>query len=105
MAEQVLSKTTAEIFGDGPARSVIEAIFSDLHPGFMQEDRAISSIFTPQSANQFLSQLMDLKNALGEMDSYETTVQKLQVRIAEAEKIKDDLLAQVFRKLRPISAP
>jgi hypothetical protein len=103
MPEQVLTKTTAEILGaESPTRSVLESIFSDLHPGLIQEDRAISSIFTPQTAGQFLSQLMDLEKALGEADTYDAAAKELQARIDQAEQIRDQLLAQLFKQIRPI---
>ena len=104
MADQTeaKSKTTAEILGDTDFRPVLEEIFADLHPGFLQEDRTIASIFTPQSAAQFLSQLLDVQEALSVDDSYEQSVRKIQAKIDEAEAIRDELLAELFKDIRPI---
>ena len=84
MAELVETRTTAEILGESAARDLLQEIFSDLHPGFMDETRTIASIFTPQSAADFLKQLMDLENLLSVEDTYEQTVKKIQDQIDKA---------------------
>ncbi len=102
MAELVETRTTAEILGESVAKELLQEIFSDLHPGFMDESRTISSIFTPQSAGDFLKQLMDLENLLSVEDTYEQTVKKLQEQIDKAEAIRDELLEKLFAQIRPI---
>jgi len=102
MAELVETRTTAEILGESAARELLQEIFSDLHPGFMDESRTISSIFTPQSAADFLKQLMDLENLLSVEDTYEQTVKKIQEQIDKAEAIRDELLEKLFAQIRPI---
>lgn len=99
---ETLTKSTNQILGDSPARDVLVEIFADLHPGLIDEDRSITSIFTPQSAREFLAQLTDITSLLSEEDSFEETLAKLQSQINEAEEIRDDLLEQVFTQLRPI---
>src|SRR5262249_19498361 len=95
------TRTTNEILGTGPARSLVHDIFADLHPALIDESRDLSSIFTPQSAGEFLSQLMNFEKLLSVDDSYEGTVKKLQSQIDEAEGIRDSRCAQVFEKLGP----
>jgi hypothetical protein len=102
MAELVETRTTAEILGESVAKELLQEIFSDLHPGFMDESRTISSIFTPQSAGEFLKQLMDLENLLSVDDTYEQTVKKLQEQVDKAEAIRDELLEKLFAQIRPI---
>ncbi|MFZ5926504.1 MAG: hypothetical protein ACOYX1_03550 [Acidobacteriota bacterium] len=102
MAELVETRTTAEILGESVAKELLQEIFSDLHPGFMDESRTISSIFTPQSASDFLKQLMDLETLLSVEDTYEQTVKKLQEQIDKAEAIRDELLEKLFAQIRPI---
>lgn len=102
MAELVETRTTAEILGESVAKELLQEIFSDLHPGFMDESRTISSIFTPQSATDFLKQLMDLETLLSVEDTYEQTVKKLQEQIDKAEAIRDELLEKLFAQIRPI---
>jgi hypothetical protein len=102
MAELVQTRTTAEILGDSPVRELLQDIFSDLHPGFLDESRTIDSIFTPQAAGDFLRQLLDLENLFSAADSYEQTVKKLQAQIDQAEAMRDQLLEQLFQQIRPI---
>ncbi|MDQ6705873.1 MAG: DUF5458 family protein [Acidobacteriota bacterium] len=94
--------TTAEILGDSPARDLLQDIFADLHPGLLDETRDLSSIFSPQSAGEFLSSLTNFEKLLSDVDSYEVTVKKLQGQINQAEAIRDELLAQIFEQIRPI---
>ena len=96
------TRTTNEILGTGPARNLVHDIFADLHPALIDESRDLSTIFTPQSAGEFLSQLMNFEKLLSVDDSYEGTVKKLQSQIDEAEGMRDGLLGQVFEKIRPM---
>ena len=105
MAETVTetkATTAGEILGASPARELLQDIFADLHPGLLDETRDLKSIFTPQSASEFLANLTNFENLLSEQDSYETTIKKFQAQIDAAEKTRDSLLAQVFEQLRPI---
>lgn len=102
MAELVQTRTTAEILGESVARDLLQDIFADLHPGFLDESRPVASIFTPQAAGDFLKQLVDLERLLSVEDSYEQTVQKLQEQINQAEAMRDQLLAELFKQIRPI---
>jgi hypothetical protein len=102
MAEAVQTKTTAEILGESAARDLLQDIFADLHPGFLDESRDISSIFTRQSAGDFLRQLLDFESLLSEQDSFQDTIAKIQGRIDEAEGMRDQLLSQIFQQIRPI---
>lgn len=101
-APLVKSKTTAEILGDTPARDLLQDIFADLHPALLDETRDISSIFTPQSASEFLQNLTNFEKLLDPEDSYETTLKKLQSQIDQGEAMRDQLMAQVFQHVRPI---
>ncbi len=103
MAESLTkTATTSEILGESPARDLLQDIFADLHPAFIDESRDLTSIFTPQSAGEFLSQLTNFEQLLADTDSYETTLKKMQAQIDQAEGIRDQLLAQVFERIRPI---
>jgi hypothetical protein len=96
------SRTTSEILGGSDARDLLQDIFADLHPAFIDESRDLSSIFTPQSATEFLTQLTNFEGLLSDSDSYEATVAKMQGQIDQAEGIRDQLLAQLFEQIRPI---
>ena len=104
MADEVVTqvKNTAEILGESPARDLLRDLFADLHPGFTDETRNLASIFTPQSAGEFLSQLTNFDTLLSVEDSYDATVKKIQGQIDKAEGTRDAVLTQVFEKIRPI---
>jgi hypothetical protein len=101
-ASAVRAKTTAEILGESVAHDLLQDIFADLHPALLDETRDLSSIFSPQSASEFLSQLTNFESLLSEADTYEETVKKLQSQIDSAEKMRDELMAQIFQQIRPI---
>src|ERR1017187_1005750 len=98
----VKTRNTAEILADSGVRELMEEIFSDLHPGFIDHSQEISSIFSAQAASAFLTQLTNFEGLLNADDSYESTVKKMQGQIDKAEAMRDELLAQVFEKIRPI---
>jgi hypothetical protein len=94
--------TTEQIIAQSPAHDLLQDIFADLHPALTDEKRDIASIFTAQSAKDFLSQLMNFEQLLSPEDSYDTTVKKVQEKIDSAESVRDELLSQVFDQIRPI---
>lgn len=101
-APAVTKLTTEQIIAQSPAHELLQDIFADLHPALTDEKRDIASIFTPQSAKEFLSRLMNFEQLLSPEDSYDATVKKLQAKIDSAESVRDELLAQVFAQIRPI---
>ena len=101
-ATETKTRTTAEILAENPARELLQDIFADLHPALIDETRDISTIFTPQSASEFLTNLTNFENLLSADDSYDATLKKLQAQIDQAEGVRDELLAQVFQQIRPI---
>ncbi len=98
------TKTTEQILSSSPTRELLQDIFADLHPALTDEKRDLASIFTQQSAKDFLSQLTNFEKLLSEDDSYEATVRKLQGQIDGAEAVRDDILAQVFEQIRPLES-
>ena len=97
-------RTTHEVLGSSPARGLLEEIFADLHPGLIDESRDIASIFTPESASEFLNHLLNFEQLLSSEDSYETTIKKFQEQIDKAEKVRDELLGMIFEEIRPLEA-
>ncbi len=103
MAEtQTPTLTTEQIIADSPARELLQDIFADLHPGLTNEKREIASIFSAQSAKEFLSQLTNFEQLISADDTYDETVKKLQGQIDSAESVRDELLRQVFEQIRPL---
>ena len=103
MAETTtLNRTTEQILGKSAARELLQDIFADLHPGLTNEKRDISSIFSAQSAKEFIGQLTNFEQLISANDTYEQTVKKLQSQIDSAEGVRDQLLGQIFDQIRPL---
>ncbi len=96
------TRTTEQILGNSPAKELLQDIFADLHPGLTNEKRDISSIFSAQSAKEFLGQLTNFEQLISAEDTYDQTVKKLQGQIDRAEGVRDELLAQIFQQIRPL---
>ena len=101
MAE-TLTRTTDQILGNSPARELLHDIFADLHPALTNEKSDLASIFSAQSAREFLGQLTNFEQLISADDTYEATVKKLQKQIDSAELVRDDLLGQIFEQIRPL---
>jgi Type VI secretion system, TssC, VipB len=107
MAEQeVKTATIAEIFADAeaPVRKVLDEIFVAIHPRLGEQKTAVDTIFTPETASEFLSRLTDFESLLSEADSYDETLKKFQGQIDQAEKVRDEVMAQLFEEIRPLEA-
>ncbi len=96
------TRTTEQILGNSPAKELLQDIFADLHPGLTNEKRDIASIFSAQSAKEFLGQLTNFEQLIQSDDSYDQTVKKLQGQIDSAEVVRDELLSQIFEQIRPL---
>ena len=96
------TRPTEQILGNSPAKELLQDIFADLHPGLTNEKRDIASIFSAQSAKEFLGQLTNFEQLISAEDTYDQTVKKLQGQIDRAEGVRDELLAQVFEQIRPL---
>ncbi len=96
------TRTTEQILGNSPAKELLQDIFADLHPGLTNEKRDIASIFSAQSAKEFLGQLTNFEQLISSDDSYDQTVKKLQGQIDRAESVRDQLLGQIFDQIRPL---
>ena len=101
MAE-TLTRTTDQILGNSPARELLHDILADLHPALTNEKSDLASIFSAQSAKEFLGQLSNFEQLISIDDTYEATVKKLQKQIDSAEEIRDSLLRQIFEQIRPL---
>lgn len=99
---QTMTRTTAQILEDSPARDLLQDIFADLHPALTNEKSELASIFSAQSAKEFLGQLTDFEQLISADDAYDVTVKKLQKQIDSAEAIRDSLLSQIFEQIRPL---
>lgn len=98
--------TIAEIFADAeaPVRKVLDEIFVAIHPRLGEQKTAIETIFTPETANEFLSRLTDFESLLTEADSYDETLKKFQGQIDQAEKVRDEVMETLFEEIRPLES-
>jgi hypothetical protein len=98
--EKVKVRTAQDIIGDRKAAKAIEEIFNVIHPA--PPKTQLVEIFTPETAGQFLARVADFAALLTEEDSYEAALKKLDDAIAHAEGIRDQVLAELFEKIRPL---
>jgi Type VI secretion system, TssC, VipB len=107
MAQQeAKTATVAEIFADAeaPVRKVLDEIFVAIHPRLGEQKTAVETIFTPETASEFLSRLTDFESLLSEADSYDETLQKFQGQIDQAEKVRDEVMEKLFEEIRPLES-
>ena len=99
-ADNVMVKSAQDIIGTRTAAKAIEEIFNVIHPA--PTKTALKDIFTAESASQFLDRVANFSALLSDTDSYTQALKKLDEAIAKAEKTRDEVLAQLYEKLRPI---
>lgn len=99
-ADNVMLKSAQEIIGTRSAAKAIEEIFNVIHPA--PTKTALKDIFTAESASQFLDRVANFSALLSDTDSYAEALKKLDEAIAKAEKTRDDVLSQLYEKLRPL---
>jgi len=97
---EVLTSTKADIIGKRAAGKAIEEIFSVIHPAPVRAP--LAEIFTRESAGQFLSRVSNFAKLLTAEDSYAQAVVKLDAEIKKLESLRDEVLAALYEKLRPI---
>ena len=100
MSDQVMVKSTQDIIGTRSAAKAIEEIFNVIHPA--PPKTALRDIFTAETASQFQDRIANFSALLSETDSYAQALKKLDDAIAKAEKMRDEVLAQLYEKIRPL---
>jgi len=104
--QEVKTATVAELFADAeaPVRKVLDEIFVAIHPRLGEQKTSIETIFTPETANEFLSRLTDFESLLSESDSYDETLNKFQRQIDQAEGVRDEVMAKLFEEISPLES-
>jgi len=100
MSDQVMVKSTQDIIGTRSAAKAIEEIFNVIHPA--PPKTALRDIFTAETASQFQDRIANFSALLSDTDSYAQALKKLDDAIAKAEKMRDEVLAQLYEKIRPL---
>lgn len=97
------TKTVTDLLpADVQLRGQVGEILEDLHPRLADRSSDIHSIFNTGGAQELLERLTAVEAILSSADDYETTLQKLQAQIQEAENTRDTVLAELFEKIRPV---
>lgn len=94
--------TKEKIYGStsGDASKALQEMFAGLHPAAV--DQPFASIFTPESAAQFLKRVGDFAGVLDVEDSHAQALAKLDALIEQLEGVRDEVLAKLFDKIRPV---
>jgi hypothetical protein len=98
--EKVLTRSAQDIIGAKTASKAIEEIFNVIHPA--PPKTALRDIFTAESAAQYLQRVANFTALLSEVDTHAQALRKLDEAIAAAEKTRDEVLAQLYDKVRPV---
>ena len=93
-------ESKSEIIAKYKATKAIEEIFGGIHPAGVKT--SFSTVFTPETAGQFMQRVGGFSALLSAQDSHQAALEKLDAAIAKAEAIRDEVLAKVFEKIRPI---
>ena len=93
-------KTAQDIIAQKTAGKAIEEIFNVIHPAPAKS--ALKDIFTAESAGQFLKRVADLSSLLSTADNYDQVLKKLDAQIGRLESTRDQVLSQIYEKIRPI---
>lgn len=93
-------KTAQDIIAKKAAGKAIEEIFNVIHPAPAKQ--ALKDIFTAETAGQFLKRVADFQSLLSAADSYDQALKKLDAQIKRLEGMRDEVLAQIYEKIRPI---
>jgi type VI secretion system TssC-like protein len=96
----VATRTTQDIIGKRTAGKAIEEIFNVIHPA--PPKTALRDIFTPETAQQFLERVGNFSRLLSETDSHADALKKLDAEIAKLEGVRDQVLAELYEKIRPV---
>ncbi|MGE0442935.1 MAG: hypothetical protein AB7S39_20830 [Gemmatimonadales bacterium] len=82
------------------AGKAIEEIFNVIHPAPAKQ--ALKEIFTAESAGQFMKRVADFSGLLSTKDSHAEALKKLDAQIKKLESLRDEVLGQIYDKVRPI---
>jgi hypothetical protein len=93
-------KSAQDIIGQRTAGKAIEEIFNVIHPAPPRTE--LADIFTPETAQQFLERVARFSALLSAEDGYDDALARLDAAIEQAEGVRDQVLEEIYRKIRPI---
>jgi hypothetical protein len=100
----VTTDTIIDVAQDKAVRKVLRDMFADIQPRLGEEKTDLVEIFTPESASELLQRLTDLSSLLTVEDTFQETLNKFQAQIDKAEKVRDEVLAKLYKTIKPIEA-
>lgn len=92
--------TAHEIIGQRRAGKAIEEIFNVIHPAPART--ALAEIFSAGTAAQFLGRVASFSELLRDTDSHEQALARLDRAIEAAERVRDQVLAELYEQIRPL---
>ncbi len=92
--------TAHEIIGQRQAGKAIEEIFNVIHPA--PPRTALTEIFTPRTAAQFLDRVTSFSELLRATDGHEQALARLDCAIEAAERVRDQVLGELYEQIRPL---
>jgi len=98
--QKAMTRTAHDIIGKRSAAKAIEEIFNVIHPA--PSRTALGEIFNAESAKQFFTRIGKLTDVLSGEDTHAQALEKLDARIAKLEGVRDQVLADLYEKIRPI---
>ncbi len=96
----VMTRSAQDIIGQRAAGKAIEEIFNVIHPA--SPKTALREIFTAETASQFLQRVSNFSALLSATDTHADALKKLDTEIAKLEKVRDEVLAKLYEKVRPL---
>ncbi|HEX8672148.1 MAG TPA: hypothetical protein VF710_09675 [Longimicrobium sp.] len=92
--------TAHDIIVHRQAAKAIEEIFNVIHPA--PPRTALAEIFSAGTAAQFLGRVTSFGELLRETDSHEQALARLDRAIEAAERVRDQVLAELYEQIRPL---
>src|SRR6187200_512307 len=103
MADAVVTTDTiVDVAQDKAVKKVLRDMFADIQPRLGEEKTDLLEIFTAESASDLLKRLTDFSALLSVEDTFEQTLAKFQSQIDKAEKVRDEVLAKLYQKVKPL---
>lgn len=94
------TRSAVEIAERTAVSDVVVDIFRGLTAADLDQD--FSELFNSKSARQFLERLGSAAELLTSTDNYEQALTKIDNEIARLESVRDQLLSELFKKVRPL---
>ncbi len=86
------------------AEGLFEEILFGLPPWIETRKGSLIDLFSSETGNAFIDQLMDMRSRIPVTESHEQILQNIEDRISKAEQLRDALMKRLYQQLRPLEA-